>query len=91
MPKYAKKRDDNEREIIDALEAVGAQVWQHHEEGFPDLSVAFRGEWTMMEVKGINGELTPGQREFFDNVEASAAVVRTQDEALEAIGALREG
>jgi len=88
MPKYAKRRDDNEREIIDVLEAVGAQVHQLDQENKPDLAVDFRGEWIFLEVKGPNGKLTPGQKEFFNNVQAPAAVVRTIDEALQAIKVL---
>jgi len=91
MPKYAQKRDDNEREIIQALEAVGAQVWQLNETDIPDLLVGFRRQWFLLEVKGQQGKLQPGQKQFFEEVMGPAAVVRTQDEALEAIGAFKEG
>ena len=90
MPKYAKKRDDNEPEIVDALQTVGAQVYKLNETNLPDLLVAFRRQWWLIEVKGPNGKLKEGQKQFLDNAVAPVAVARNQDEALQAVGALRE-
>jgi len=86
--RYAAKRDDNEREIIDALRAAGAQVWQLNEQDIPDLLVDFRRQWFLLEVKGSKGNVTSGQEHFIMQANAPVAVVRTQDEALQAIGAM---
>lgn len=87
MPKYAKKRDDNEREIIDVLQKVGARVFQLNEQDIPDLLVEFRRKWWLIEVKGKQGKLEHGQQRFFENSAAPVAVARTPGDALCAIGA----
>jgi Holliday junction resolvase len=77
------KRDGNEREIIDALQAVGAQVWQVSGKGCPDLLVRFGGHWQPLEVKTKRGRLTVNQTYLL------WPVVRTVDESLRAIGAMK--
>lgn len=85
IPKYAHKRDKNEPPIIAALEGVGAAVQQLSEEGVPDLLVAFRGTLYLMEVKMPKKNLTPAEREWHLNWPIWVYIVRTPEEALQAI------
>jgi hypothetical protein len=75
------RRDANEPEIVEALEAVGAEVWKLSGTGLPDLLVRFRGRLHAGEVKTRKGRLTAAQGAF--------PVWRTAGEALSAIGAIR--
>ena len=86
----AAKTDANQREIIAALEAVGASVFPSFRlgGGFPDLVVGFRGVTYLLEVKTPTGRLTPAEARFFAQWRGHAAVVRSVDEALRAIGAV---
>lgn len=77
------KRDTSEGPIKAALEAVGARVWQIGGTGNPDLLVEWRGIWTPLEAKSKGGTLTRNQQAL------TWAVVRTPEEALKAIGAMR--
>lgn len=86
--KYAKKRDANEAAIVTALEAAGAVVTRIGDNGTPDLLVAFRRRWTLLEVKdgegegkgrtdyrgkdGGRGELTAAQVKWWDREHAGA-------------------
>ena len=54
--KFARRRDDNEREIIDALVAIGAAVEQLNGDGTPDLLVSWRGQLWLIEVKLVHRE-----------------------------------
>lgn len=82
-----KKRDTAEGPIVEALRAVGATTYQVSGAGLPDLLVRYRGRWTPLEVKTAKGKATAEQ------VKLGAgdvwAIVRTVDEALKAIGAVR--
>jgi Holliday junction resolvase len=81
----SRRRDANERAIIDALEQAGAAVFQLSGPGVPDLLVAFRGLWIPLEVKSKAGKLTPKQAD--SRFRAGPFVIaRTVDEALRAIG-----
>lgn len=91
--KYANKRDDNEREIIEALQAVGCFVLQ---EQSVDLWVLPPNQlgWIPLEVKSATGRLTPYQvklhstlRDFYNY---EVAVVTTIDEAFEKVGIKHE-
>lgn len=86
---YARKRDDNEPEIIAALEEIGCTV-------FPldkplDLLVGRDGETYLLEVK--NGaqykswqRVTPDQQEFLDTwTGGPATVVNSIESALAAV------
>lgn len=89
---YARKRDENEPEIIEALEAVGAIVYPVDKP--LDLVVIYRGLIWLLEVK--NGaqppswqRITPEQREFLDMVYGHTRhvhVVNSVEAALEAVG-----
>ncbi len=85
----ARKRDANEKAIVDALQAVGATIVKLSGKGCPDLLVCFRGVWTPLEVKNRAGKdkLTTAQRDL--QAIATFAVARTVDEALQVIGAAR--
>ena len=50
IPKYAARRDSNEREIIDALQLAGWSVFQADAAGFPDLVVAKGHRTYLIEV-----------------------------------------
>lgn len=53
QPKYAKRRDDNEGDIIKALEAIGCEVEQLDKP--VDLAVLYRGQVKFIEVKNPEG------------------------------------
>ena len=77
------KRDTAEGPIVDALRAVGARVWHIGGTGNPDLLVEWRGVWTPLEAKSKGGTLTRNQQAL------AWVVVRTPEEALREIGAMR--
>lgn len=88
--RYAAKRDKTERDIVDALRGIGAQVFRLHtaRPGVPDLVVVWRGRTVFMEVKAPGGRLSPAQCETCAAIEAAGgqvAVVRSVDEALHAL------
>ena len=65
QPKYAKRRDDNEQDIIKALQAIGCVVEQL--DNLVDLATLYRGRVRFIEVKnpdGFNVE-SEEQKEFF--------------------------
>ena len=82
----ARKRDANEKAIRKALEAVGAEVTPISGKGAPDILVRFRGNSDArpyaFEIKSWKGKQTAAQRV------TNWPVVRTVEEALEAIGAV---
>lgn len=79
------KRDAAEGPIVDALRAVGAHVTRLSGVGAPDLLVRSpRGLLVALEVKGKHGKRTDAQEE------SQWPIVRTIDEALTAIGVLRD-
>lgn len=63
LNRYAKKRDLNEREIVDALRKAGATVVQLDRP--VDLLVGYRRRTVLIEVKSKGGKLNEAQREFF--------------------------
>jgi hypothetical protein len=78
--------DANHGAIREGLEAVGATV---DGKGPLDLLVGFRGANYLLEVKTAKGKLRPSQERFMARWRGQAIVVRTLDEALKAIGAVR--
>ncbi len=68
---------------------VGALVVLTHRQGdgCPDLFAWFRGRWFAIEIKSPGGSLTPPQRELQAYWPGAVQVVRSIDEALDAIGA----
>jgi Holliday junction resolvase len=82
--------DENQSEIVQALEQVGASVVSLSmvKYGCPDLCVGFRNVNYLLEVKTERGTLTPAQKKFFSKWNGLAIVVKTVEEALAAIGAI---
>lgn len=85
---YAKKRDANEPEIVEALKRVGCEV-EHKDEY--DLHVYFRGREFKLEVKNPEAEwrITSKQRRIFnENKGTLIQVVTNPMQALKAVGAI---
>lgn len=84
--------DSNHPEIVKALEDCGAGVQSlaNLGDGVPDLLVAFRGRWHVMEVKAGKNKLTADEQKWIDRFAPAAAVhiVHDVDEALRAVGAV---
>lgn len=94
LNRWAKKRDDCERGIIQALEAAGALVIQLDQP--LDLLVGYGRAWWLLECKQPKGKLTPAQDEFFEawskhGACGVATVVRSASEALAVIGCESRG
>lgn len=97
MPKFAARVDTNQKDIVQALRKVGAEVQPLHTvgKGCVDLLVAFRGAWFVGEVKDGNKppsdrKLTPDEIEWhkrFSRV-APVHIWESTEEALKAIGAI---
>lgn len=97
--RYARRIDPGQPEIVDALRRCGAVVASWGMEGAPDLVVGFRGRVHLLEVKepiGVKGgtsrrgqHLTDAQLEFHRLWQEYVTVVRSPNEALQAIGAVR--
>jgi hypothetical protein len=97
MARFRAKTDGNHTDVVTALRSVGAGVQSLASigDGCPDLLVAFRGVWYVLEVK--DGSKPPSHRKLtaaeemwlllFDEL-APVFVVNSIDEALEVIGAV---
>ncbi len=87
----AKRVDALQSELVAALRAVGALVILTHRQGdgCPDCFAFFRGRWFALEYKAPGGSLTPLQRELQVYWPGAIQVVRSIEEALDAIGAER--
>jgi hypothetical protein len=98
---FAKQRDRNEPEIVEALERAGAAVQRLSEEGVPDLLVSFANTLTLIEVKNPDakgggkyntgdGALTSTQTRWWAKWKGRPPVIVTNaSEALRAIGAVK--
>lgn len=89
----AAKIDANQPEIVAALRRAGASVTPTHAagQGFPDLTVGFRGRNFLLEVKDGSKppsarRLTADQIEWHDKWRGEVVVVRSIEAALAAIG-----
>ena len=92
LHRRAPRRDRNEREVIDALAATGAAVLPLSGAGVPDLLVGYGGNLFLLEVKVPRGTLTLAQAftvACLGHVGVQVHVVRTAEDALKAIGAVR--
>ena len=97
MARYNAKIDGNHTDVVSVLRSVGAGVQSLASvgDGCPDLLVAFRGTWYVLEVKDgslppIRRKLTPAEEMWllrFDEL-APVYVVNSADEALEVIAAI---
>jgi hypothetical protein len=80
----AAKVDANQKAIVERLRDCSVTV---EIVGKPlDLLVCCRGETSLMEVKTADGGFTKAQVEFIARWPGKIHVVRTEDEALEALG-----
>lgn len=57
----ARRRDDNEREIVDGLRKCGVFVVQISGLNAPDILCAFGSKWMPFEIKTAKGKLTKAQ------------------------------
>ena len=88
----AKRTDANQASILATLRQVGATVVDLSAvgKGCPDLLVGHRGVTYLLEVKARKGRTTPDQDVFYAWWRGGPVhIVRTADEALSAIGAIR--
>ena len=89
VPKYAAKRDTNEREIVQALRMMpGVMVHHLSAPGVPDLLVSRNGINYLLEVKDRAGRLTDHEKYFFETWTGQVSIVRDVNEALRVIGAI---
>lgn len=79
------RRDENEKEIIDALESIGCTVYQMDTPC--DLLVGRGGRNMLIEIKNPlkpkgDRKKTPAQREFFKTWKGQIAIIETEDQAI---------
>lgn len=92
---YAAKRDDNEKQIVKALEEMGCFVQKITQgKGVPDLIVGYKGYWALIEVKDgdkpkSQRSLTKDQMEWFFKVQNRAPVYVAED-AEQAVDIIKE-
>lgn len=81
----AARVDANQREIVEALRAVGRSVMLLHKEGegVPDLLVGNGYDNILLEVKTKTGQLRPKQRTFFESWRGPKFVARSIEEAIQ--------
>lgn len=98
MVRRAAKVDGNHREVVEALEAVGAVVQSLAAvgEGCPDLLVGYRGVNHLIEVKDgslpPSGRLlTPKQKSWHAGWKGKACIANSVSDALLIIGASSTG
>lgn len=82
--RYIAKVDSNQREIVEALRAMGASVYLTHQvgSGFPDIVVGYRGMTILLEIKSEKGKMKPDEVEFFQKWKGCAFVVYSAEEAI---------
>ena len=81
---FAKRRDANEPEIVQALVQVGAKIERLD---VVDLLVNFKGKIYLIEVKTENGKLTKKQQQMLDDG-WPIHIARDAGAALLAVGAI---
>jgi len=94
----AARVDGNQAEIVKALRQIGASVATCHAvgQGFPDICVGYNGDTFLLEIKDPtkpkgDQKLTPSQVEWHKSWRGHVAVVKTVQQALEAIGVEYKG
>ncbi|KKN74822.1 hypothetical protein LCGC14_0387150 [marine sediment metagenome] len=92
--RQAARVDDNQADIVQALEAAGATVLHLHQlgKGAPDILVGFRKVNHLMEIK--DGDKSPSRRvltadelTWHSNWRGDVLIVTSADDALRKIGA----
>ena len=89
---YNAKRDDNEKEIVEALEKAGATVFRLDQP--TDLLVGYHGSNILIEVKdgkktASRKKKTELQRDFFRDWRGQCFLVETVEQALEVLAQYR--
>lgn len=81
------RADNNQKEIVDALRKAGVSVIVLSQVGFgcPDLLCGKNGKNYLFEIKAPDGDLSDSQKEFFDNWQGRAYIIRSFEEAMELI------
>lgn len=79
--RWGAKRDKNEGPIVEALEAVGVEVWKLSGSNKPDLLTRYKGRWMPLGVKMPKGQLTDDEKQG-----VQWPLVRTVDDAFAAVG-----
>lgn len=87
-PRYAQRKDENQAEIVAALERIGADVFVLHEPA--DLLVGMAGRTLLVEIKNpkkppSKRRLTPAQVKFHAQWRGHKAVVHTPEQAIAAV------
>jgi len=86
-PRWTCTQDANHKEITQALEKIGCSVYDASKfgGGFPDVIVGYRGKCFLLEYKHGKGKLNPKQIQFRDQWNGNYCVVRTPEEAIQAV------
>jgi len=79
----AARADSNQSEVVRNLRLLGVAVYNIKKP--VDLVVCFRGETSLVEVKGTDGRLTEDQIKFISEWPGKVHVVNNTDEAIAAI------
>ena len=82
--RWARQLDENHKEIVAALEAIGCSVLDLSRvgDGCPDILVGWRSTCVLMEIKKLGGKLNKDQELFHQLWRGSICVVRTPEEAI---------
>lgn len=85
---WARRVDANHGEIIAALRKAGCAVLDLSRvgHGCPDILVSIAQKNHLLELKSRDGELTDDQFKFRDYWRAPVHIVRSPEQALEAVG-----
>ena len=77
IPHHSKKRDANEKQLVEDLRALGMrvkrEVWRLHNP--VDLLIGWRGRTLLVEVKDTHGRLTSLQEDFIRDWQGGAVIV----------------
>ena len=82
---YAKRVDDNQREIIKYLRCIpGITVMDLSAvgAGCPDIAVGFMGRNYFFEIKDGNKKLTDGEKKFHNLWPSKVHIIRSKNEAV---------
>ena len=86
LNRYAKRRDENEESIVNALEAIGCTVVRLDTP--VDLLCGRGGKNILLECKMPKGRNTKPQQRFYADWKGQVRVVTTPEEAIAAVQGL---
>jgi len=91
MKRYNMARDENEKEIVDALESIGCTV--HRLDTPVDLLIGRGGKNVLIEIKNPNKpkgdrKKTPAQVEFFKDWQGQVTICETPEQAIEVVSCM---